>query len=305
MLSGINAMMWKTQDFLHKKPQIVPGALLTLAGSLVLFRHMTHEKAEWQDDSIKTFLAMILVQMLPLVALEMKIMSCADPVGLFCKFATPVTLIHAVFLGMRLIQHYLSSETIWDDTAQMLTAGLGFAGALMTMTLGFRQSLANIVLCKSVWGLMVLGFVAAFATNMLDSYLQPAWKARSDWASFNSDVFTTANSYIEILAFVPAVLMVYREGGSDGPRFQIESSHTKRIATVFFLFLVGFYITEDLVNAYQAYEMTVLASLAHIAHFMLLTDFAVYVLAHIYNPENLVGELRRWLPVDAYFSQEV
>merc|ERR1719379_2851400 len=184
-------MMWRTQDILHKKPQVVPGTLLLLASSLIVCRHMTHEQYHGSDQ-LKTFLAMILVQMLPLVALELKIMSCADPVGLFCKFATPVTLIHAVFLGMRLIQHYLSSETIWDDTAQMLTAGLGFAGALMTMTLGFRQSLVNIVLCKSVWGLMVLGFVAAFATNMLDSYLQPAWKARSDWGSFNSDVFTTA-----------------------------------------------------------------------------------------------------------------
>merc|ERR1719449_137146 len=98
--------------------------LLGVAGSLIVYRHMTEEVRLHVKDPIKTFLGLIIIQMLPLVALEMKIMSCADPVGLFCKFATPVTLIHAVFLGMRLIQHYLSSETIWDDTAQMLTAGL-------------------------------------------------------------------------------------------------------------------------------------------------------------------------------------
>merc|ERR1719487_1283263 len=146
--------MWKTQDFLHKKPQIVPGALLTLAGSLVLFRHMTHEKAEWQDDSIKTFLAMILVQMLPLVAIEMKIMSCADPVGLFCKFATPVTLIHAFFLGMRLVMY---SDY---DAHTLLCSGAGFVGALTAMHKGYQQSWSNILACSTVWSLITLSFMA-------------------------------------------------------------------------------------------------------------------------------------------------
>merc|ERR1719263_304701 len=96
-------MMWQTQNVLHKKPQVVPGILLLLAGSLVVYRHMNHSPGEYESDSLKTFLAMVVVQMLPLVALEMKIMSCADPVGLFCRFAMPVTLIHTFFLGMRLI----------------------------------------------------------------------------------------------------------------------------------------------------------------------------------------------------------
>merc|ERR1719197_924707 len=90
-------------------------------------------------DALKTFLAMILLQMLPLVILEMKIMSCADPVGLFCKFATPVTLIHAFFLGMRLVMY---SEY---DTPSLVCSGCGFIAALVTMVKGYRQSWLNVI----------------------------------------------------------------------------------------------------------------------------------------------------------------
>merc|ERR1719453_1416351 len=122
--------MWRAQDILHKKPQVVPGTLLLIASSLVVYRHMTHE-AYGQADILKTFLAMILVQMLPLVVLEMKIMACADPVGLFCKFAAPVTLMHGVFLLMRVIQYPLYEQ------GSLLFAILGTLGAGVTMHCGY------------------------------------------------------------------------------------------------------------------------------------------------------------------------
>jgi len=304
MLSSVNRMMWQIQDMLHKTPQVVPGALLGSAGSLIVYHHMTHEGEEHEADPIRTFLAMIVVQMLPLVALEMKIMSCADPVGLFCKFATPVTLLHAFFLGMRLLMY-----NNYDSTC-LATSALGFVGAILTMVVGFRQSLSNIIACYSVWSLVALAFVAAVSTQALDQYVNP----QTDWDSYGaaikenywtlifSNSLEYSNSYIELLAFVPAVLMLYRENRNES-RYQVESTDTKRTATAFFLFLVGFYITEDLVNAYHSYQLSGLASLAHVAHFILLVDFACFVLAHIYNPEKLVGELHRWLPVD--FSHEV
>jgi len=288
----MNAMAWQTQDILHKKPQAVPGTLLLLASSLVVYRHMTHSAYGHESDILKTFLAMILVQMLPLVALEMKVLSCADPVGLFCKFAMPVTLIHAFFLGMRLIMY---SQY---DSACLLCSGAGFVGALLAIRKGYRQNWLSIVQCSTVWSLISLALVASMCTEALDAYLKPAWAAPT-WETFFSTVIQTSNSYIELVAFVPAVWIVYREDQSNG-RLQVESVDTKRISTSFFLFLVGFYVTEDLLNAYFAYEFSWMASLAHVAHFCLLVDFAMYVLAHVYNPEKLVGELRRWLPTDFY-----
>jgi len=294
MMSSVNMMMWRTQDILHKKPQVVPGTLLLLAGSLIVYRHMTHETYGHQADHLKTFLAMILVQMLPLVALEMKIMSCADPVGLFCKFATPVTLIHAVFLGARLCTYFNY------DAWYLWCSGAGFAGALVALHKGFRQHWSCIFQCQAMWSLVGLALLASLSTTSLDSYLNPrsSWMTPT-WASFFNTVFETANSYIEIVAFVPAVWMVYREDNKTG-RFQVESCDTKRTATAFFVFLVGFYFFEDVLNAFQAYEVSVLASVAHIVHFLLLLDFGFYILAHIHNPDKLVGELRKWLPVDIY-----
>merc|ERR1719409_2665232 len=119
--------------------------------------------------------------------------------------------------------------------------------------------------------------------------------ASTSWESFFATVFATSNSYIEIVAFVPAVWIVHREDKSVS-RFHVESTETRRTATAFFLFLVGFYVTEDLLMMYQAYSVSALAAIAHLAHFILLLDFSCYVLAHIYNPDKLAGELRRWLP---------
>jgi hypothetical protein len=249
------------------------------------------------EDPLKTFLGMIVVQMLPLAALEMKIMSCADPVGLFCKFSMPVTLLHGLFLGMRLVMYrQYDSETL-------CMACIGFVGALVTIMKGFRQSLLKIVGCYNVWSLIIFSIMAAYATEGFDSYMnRPSIWQKKSWSKFNAAVFQTSNNYIELTAFVPAVLMVFREN-TNGARYEVESTDTKRVSTAFFLFLVGFYIMEDLGNAYLAYEISVLASIGHVAHFALLLDFACYVLAHIYNPDKLVGELRRWLPVD--FSHEV
>jgi len=283
--------MWRTQDILHKKPQLVPGTLLLIASSLVVYRHMTHvEMQHQQGDVLKTFLAMILVQMLPLVALELKIMSCADPVGVFCQFATPVTLVHAIFLGMRLClyENY--------DFGDRLIFSTAFVGALVAILVGYRQHWSCIFCCKGVWGIVGLALSASYATAWLDNYVLGG---EEHWDDLFHIAFETSNSYIEILAFVPAVWMVYREDKST-VRFEVESKDTARTSAVFFIFLVGFYLCEDLFNAYNA-RAFYLVAFAHILHFLLLLDFGVYVLAHVYNPEKLVGELRKWLPVD--FSQ--
>jgi len=296
MFSSMNAMIWKAQDVLHKKPQVVPGTLLLLASSLVVYRHMTHETDG--QDVLKTFLAMILVQMLPLVALEVKITSCADPVGLFCKFAGPVTLTHGIFLVMRVCMFFNHGQSY------MIRAILGSLGAFICILQGFRQHWTSVFQYHSVWNLIGLCLVASVFTQTLDASMNPpeAWMEEPSWAELFTKMTDTAIDYIEICAFVPAVWMVYREDQNAG-RFQVDSIDTKRVSTAFFLFLVGFYLVEDVLSAYQAWNFSGLASAAHLAHFVLLADFACYVLAHIYNPEKLVGELRKWLPVD--FSHEV
>jgi len=323
-MSYVNETMWRTQNVLHKQPQIMPVMMLLASSSLVVYRHMTHSGVTVLDpsgehDFLKKFLAMILLQMVPLVVLEMKIMQCSDPVGLFCQFATPVTLTHACFQAIRI---GLGSET---DPMTYWSSCAGLVIAVVVMMKGYKQSFSRIMQCYSVWGLIALAIFAGVATHALDGALdsifmtpendfandadgmQLEWDGGSQfsWRPFMVDVLWTSNNYIEIVAFVPAVWTVFSEDRS-GDRFHIESTETKRTATAFFLFLIGFYVTEDLYNAWEAYTSLnlPLAAMSHVLHFLLLVDFGCYVLAHIYNPGKLVGEqLRKWLPVD--FSHEV
>jgi len=287
-------MLWQTQAVLHKKNNpVVPAGLLLIACSLVVYRHMTYTDGSDQNiDALKTFLAMILVQMMPLVILEMKIMSCVDPVGLFCKFAVPVTMLHAVFLSMRFC--------IYDshDSSYLRFTAAGLAGAILTMYKGFHWSPRDIFHHKSVWYLTFLSLLGACVVSSLDWALNMGGSFGKEWFV---EVMQESNNYLEILAFVPAVWMVCREDKNAG-RLQVEELDTKRTSTAFFLFLVGFYLSEDLINAFEAYPFSHLAAAGHIVHFLLLLDFACYILAHIYNPQKLMGELRKWLPVDLSYE---
>merc|ERR1719379_415183 len=179
------------------------------------------------------------------------------------------------------------------DQLTLFVSGAGFVGALVAIHKGYQQSWSNVVSCSTVWSLITLALLASLSTSSVDAYLnpKPEWKAPTSWEDFLTTVIEQSNSYVELVAFVPAVWIVYREDRSVS-RFTLGSAETKRTATAFFLFLVGFYVFEDLLMVYQAYDFSVLASLAHLAHFMLLLDFSCYLLAHIYNPDKLVGDLR-------------
>jgi len=285
-------MMWRAQSIMHwKNNPIVPVGLLSIAGSLVLWQHYANPYSPHEHDPLKTFLVMIMVQMLPLVALEVKIMSCADPVGLFCKFAVPVTLTHLIFLTLRVCIY-----DNYDQLHQLLT-GLGIATALYTMFEGFLWSPKAIFHHKSVYGLVFAAALAGFFTVWSGQYL----RGLTGMSGVAAEVLEWSISYLEIMAFVPAVWMVFCEDRT-ARGCQIEELDSKRTSTAFFLFLVMFYLSEDLLNAVEAYQVSVLASAAHVVHFCLLLDFACYILAHIYNPEKLVGEMRKWLPIDLNYE---
>lgn len=265
---------------------------MLVAGSLLVYRHATEEVRG--NDPLKTFLAMILIQMLPLVALELKITSCTDPVGLFCKFAAPVTLMHGIFLLQRVCQYPLYEQ------GYVMFSVAGLAGAVFTMHKGYRQRWFNIFQYTAVWNLAIMAFVAAACTESAEAYFGGSTMGFGNrtWLKYFKVVLQTTNSYVELLAFVPAVWMAFRDDTSRAPVTNVDSIDTKRTSTAFFLFLVIFYFTEDVFQACESWSVSPLAAMAHVVHFLLLLDFAFYVLAHVYNPEKLIGELRKWLPAD-------
>jgi len=106
----------------------------------------------------------------------------------------------------------------------------------------------------------------------------------------------TASSYMEILAFMPAVWMVYRGVKKSD---DVQASATDQVqyqAFYFFAFLVPFYVLEDVISAFRVGGEEPFAAIGHVVHFILLLDFACFLLSHIYNPDKVQGSFLRWLP---------
>merc|ERR1719161_3411693 len=82
----------------------LPGALLMAMSGLVLYCHVIQESSPWHDP-MKTFLAMVAVQMLPLVLLEAKVACGEDPVALISRVSAKVLMMHASFMALRVLCH--------------------------------------------------------------------------------------------------------------------------------------------------------------------------------------------------------
>jgi len=277
MLAGA---MWKTQQALHgqKNNITLPAILVAAASVLVVYKHFTDEQS---GDPIKHFLALIVIQMMPLVFLQMKILSCPDPVGMLSRFGTKVLLMHACFLTLRVCA--------WP----LLEVGLGVCNLLglvvvcIALHCGFRFRWNNICTHWDVLGLWLLAIVSALCTELLDFHRQ---------SSLLECTIFTASSYIEILAFVPAVWMVHQSVKKNDDEHVAEAEGVQGQAIFFFAFLVPFYIMEDVISAFRVGGDEPFAAIGHVVHFLLLLDFACFLLAHIYNPDKVQGSFLRWLP---------
>jgi len=272
--------LWRTQVALHGQNNnaVLPAVLVAAASVLVIYKHFTDEQG---GDPIKHFLGLIVIQMIPLVFLEVKILSCPDPVGMLSRFGTKVLLMHACFLALRVCA--------WP----LLEVGLGLCNLLGLMFVcvalykGFQLRLSGIGAHMDVCLLLVLAVCGAFFTELLDFNRQ---------ASLLECTIFTASSYMEILAFMPAVWMVYKGVKKDDDEKVCETSSVQMEAIFFFAFLVPFYIMEDVISAFRVGGEEPLAALGHVVHFVLLLDFACFLLSHIYNPDKVQGGFLRWLP---------
>jgi len=275
-------VMWKTQQTLHGQSSTLmfPAGLVALAAVLILYKHFLDDTS---DTSTKTFLALIIVQMLPLVFLEKKILSCPDPVSMLSRFGTKVLLMHALFLLLRI--------AAWP----LMEVGLGVCNlmglvavcAALHFGFNFRLSLASAVQNADVIGLLLLGAGAGFLTEVVDFH--------NHKTLLEATIHTSAN-YIEILAFVPAVWMVHQTSKKSDDLVEYCEAPVEKQAAAFFAFLVSWYVMEDLVSAYRVHIFSPMAAAGHLVHFALVLDFACFLLAHIYNPEKLPSTFRRWLP---------
>jgi len=273
----------------------LPVALLLATSGLVLYRHVTQAASPRHNrgDPMKTFLAMIVAQMLPLALLEAKVAFGADPVALISRASPKVLLMHASFLAFRVLCHPFTE--IGEGSWNLL--GLLMSLAILIKAFNLRPSVSSLYEYRDVFCLMVLACGAACATEVLDIILR-AVSSSSDMPIMSLDAKTLqlmakdTSDYIEILAFVPALWGTQRSKDIS-PESTVAMSTQNRTALVF-AFLVGFYITEDVFSAVTLPRKYRLAMMAHILHFLLLLDLCGFFLAHVFNPTKLKGELMKW-----------
>jgi len=280
--SLVSNALWSASDMVHgKNSAALPVSLLLVASCLVFYRHMTVES--YGPDLLKTCLGLHVIQMLPLVFLEVKILSCVDPVGLLCKFGSHVILMHTSFLALRVGSSCFLEVGGFDTTYQNV-AHIIVGLVALHKGFGLRLSLKTCLQHYDVFCLSLLALVAAYSQEYLSELLRP-----DDWfhANLIQRSLVAASDYIEILAFVPAVWMVHKED-KNAPRVTVENTVTKRKTVAFFAFLLVFYVTEDVLTAPALSSGLALIALAHYTHFLLLLDLSFFILAHIFNPEKLL-----------------
>lgn len=275
---------------------VLPCALMLSASALLLYSHVSDSES---SDPVKKFLFMILLQMLPLVIVETKIMSCLDPVAALSNFGPKVMLMHVAFLTVRVIGLFAGTPgaSYWH-VVHLIAACI-----VLCKGLGFRLSLRSVIANRDVLCLVLLAVVAAVFTEGLEMIVAWEYKKRSFFRMKKVLRLTLAASadYMEVLALVPAVWMVYQKETQSSSVLesmwsspQVDSDPRKRTLCLF-AFLLGFYFIEDVVSA-VTYRSYLFIAGGHLVHYFLLLDCAGYILAHLYDPEKLKGQLLRWLP---------
>lgn len=236
-------------------------------------------------DSLKTFLALIVLQMLPLVFLETKIASCTDPVSLLARFGPKVLLMHLAFLSLRVF------AAAWAEVGLSIHHNVvGLVAGCLALRVGFQFKLSMGSFLEHL-DVLLLAFAAAFAGLLTEGISIFSL----GFESMLPRVLSTVSDYIEIMAFMPAVWILYsNDKYSAGLRADVVDP---RKGSVFlFAFLAVFYAVEDVYVAYSMRNEIPLATMGHGVHYMLLLDFAGFILGHLYCPEKLQQQVLSCLP---------
>jgi len=290
---------------------IVPGsAFLGLCG-LLTYHHATQESYE---HAMSHFLFAIFLQMLPLLALKIKIYQCGDRLALVPKVIVKTMLMHAVLSVLRISpqlwvfgQHQISLYNLQFafDVCALIACVL-----ILRQVFSFQWSLKLFVEEREVRNLVSMGILGAVATEVACLYLPAAWVSEGTLAYIregdlvNKILFTAAN-YVDVLAFMPVVWKLYQAESDDdfGSGTQVPEEARKQVL-LFFLFVVGFYAWDDVIDPIRNISMEYsIAMMAHAAHFVLLLDFACFFIFQVWTPSSSKGEQLQGL-LEAGYEQD-
>lgn len=277
---------------------IVPGAAFLGVCGIVTYHHATQESYE---HAMSHFLIAIFMQMLPLLALKMKIYACGDRLSLVPKTLVKTLLMHAFLSILRVAPqcYRITSNTkaLWNLQFAFDAAMLVACFFLLRNVFGFQWSLRSVVDEREVRNLVLMGVLGAAATEVGCTYIPENWLSDGtkeyirEGDVLNKILFTAAN-YVDVLAFMPVVWKLYQAESDDDytSGTQVEEGARKQVL-LFFAFVVGFYSWDDVIDPIRNIAMEEpIAMMAHAAHFVLLLDFACFFIFQVWTPSSAKGE---------------
>mmetsp|Transcript_79217 Transcript_79217/g.183825 ORF Transcript_79217/g.183825 Transcript_79217/m.183825 type:complete len:316 (+) Transcript_79217:94-1041(+) len=292
MALDVMQMLNQLQNFVHGSTctLVLPGMLLVASAVMLAYRHVTEDRF---DLPLNGFLANILLQMMPLVALKAKIWSCNDRVSLVPLVLVKTLLMHVILGIMRILSQVLQGGHISRLQLGFDTACLVSALAILRYVFEFPLSLTRVLEQRDVRNLVILATGAAFLSEAFFIYIQPSWMSEatrvytSDGLSA-SKVFFVAANYVDIVAFMPVVWRLYQADNEleDCAVGTVVSVEARRQVQLFFIFVGSFYLWDDVIDPIMGLLEEPVAMMAHAAHFMLLLDFAGFFIFQVGNPNT-------------------
>jgi len=286
-------MMLKVQSFVHGSSctLVVPGAMLVVSAGLLAYRQATEEN---HDLPLNGFLANILLQMLPLIALKAKIWTCNDRVSLVPLVLCKTLLMHLTLGVLRIVSTFVqgvdeqSRMTLAVDVSTFLAAL-----ALLKWEFEFPMSPFHWMEHQDVRNLILLAGGAAFVSHAFFVFVQPSWmgdatRAHSQQGLHAPSILFTAANYVDIVAFMPVVWRLYQaEELDDCAMGATVSLEARRQVRCFFALVVAFYSWDDVIDPIMTLIEEPLAMMAHAAHFMILLDFAGFFIFQVGQPSSV------------------
>lgn len=286
-------MVSQAQSFVHTSSctLVLPGGLLVLSACLLAYRGFTEES---NDLPLNGFLANILLQMLPLVALKAKVWTCSDRVSLVPLVLCKTLLMHVTLATYRLGSTFYRGMSADDRLLVTVdSAALFGALALLKWEFEFPMNPMHWIEHRDVRNLVVLASAAAVCSEAFFVFVQPSLMgSRSQGQQIHvPSLLMTAANYVDIVAFMPVVWRLYQaeeyEESMVGTHVRVEA---KRQVRMFFLYVLAFYSWDDVIDPAMTLLSEPLAMMAHAAHFMLLLDFAGFFLFQVAQSNNPVKE---------------
>lgn len=253
----------------------IPGVVLALSCLMLVYRLFTES---YGDMPVFDFLTQNLLQMLPLVALRLKISDCADRVAILSRFATKTLLMHLYSLTLR-----ISIVTCFDAPYSEYAPGAYYFNLvslfgvwwLLTTTFDFKFAEALNSEYRETLVLVLLAIVISVITNSsVHNSKQLEW------------TMVSCQNNTEVVAFMPAVWMLYQMNRSVEVFVPLPDQFARVRAQHFMSFLAAFYLYEDVYGPFMTVTGEPLLVWGHILHLMLLLDFGVFFLFQAYGPKS-------------------